>query len=50
MASAWQSAEMPMKNHKQPGTGIIGKLVYFAGRILKLERHGGLINKIHFHS
>jgi hypothetical protein len=49
MAPAGQSAEMPVKDHKQPETCIIRKPVHLAGSILKLKRNSGLINEIHFH-
>jgi len=48
MALAGQSAEMPVKDHKQPATSIIRKPVHLAGGILKLKMYSGLINKIHF--
>jgi hypothetical protein len=37
MAPAGQSAEMPVKDHKQPATSIIRKPVHLAGGILKLK-------------
>jgi hypothetical protein len=45
---AGQSTQMPVKDHKQPYTGIILQPVNAAGGIWELKRHSSTVHQVHF--